>query len=131
MRATITSNIGSALHFLGETSLAKEWYEAALEEFGKCRVGWVTWVQLGDLNAKRMSYIQARLAQIATNERPDPASYQDGYGKTRQWTQEEMDGTDQSWSIFQPRTWWYGGYVPAGEAAPEPLPTGGGASTNI
>ena len=29
-----------------------------------------------------------------------------------------MDGTDKSWSIFQPRTWWYGGYVPSGSAPP-------------
>ena len=43
--------------------------------------------------------------------------YLDGYGKTRQFTQEEMDGTDKSWSIFQPRTWWYGGYVPSGYAS--------------
>ena len=40
------------------------------------------------------------------------------YTLTSYWplrvSQEEMEGTDKSWSIFQPRTWWYGGYVPAG-----------------
>jgi len=116
--ATITSNIASALHFLGELSLASEFYETALKEFGDARVGWITWVQRGNLNEKRMLYIQARLSQVATGERPDPSLYQDGYGKTRKWTQEEMDGTDKSWSVFQPRTWWYGGYVPAGHTVP-------------
>ena len=33
--------------------------------------------------------------------------------------QEEMDGTDRSWSIFEPRTWWYGGHVPPGQSARE------------
>lgn len=113
-RATITSNIGSALHFLGETELAQEFYERALKEFGDSRTSWMTWLYMGDLNSKRTMYIQARLAMLAAGERPDPSSYQDGFGKSRQWTKEEMEGTDKSWSIFQPRTWWYGGYVPAG-----------------
>ena len=114
MRATVTSNVASALHFLGEYAAAKEMYERALDEFSAGSVGWLTYLQLGNLNEKRCEYIQARLAQVATGERPDPSLYLDGYGKTRQWTQEELDGTDKSWSIFQPRTWWYGGYVPAG-----------------
>lgn len=109
-RATLTSNIGSALHFLGEFELAKDFYEAALDEFGKASVGWMTWLYVGDLNAKRMSYIQARLAMLQTGERPNPAGYQDGAGKSREWTKEEMEGTDRNWHLFYPRTWWYGGY---------------------
>ena len=70
----------------------------------------------GHLPSRRKEYIQARLAQLAAGERPDPSLYLDGYGKTRQFSQEEMDGTDKSWSIFQPRTWWYGGYTPSGSA---------------
>jgi hypothetical protein len=105
-RATITSNIGSALHFLGETSLAQDYYEAALAEFDQVKVGWLTWLHVGNINKARMEYIQSRLAMVASGERPDPSSFQDGYGKARQWTKEEMEGTDKSWSIFQPRTWW-------------------------
>lgn len=57
-----------------------------------------------------MTYIQARLAMLQAGERPDPSSYQDGSGKSRKWTREEMEGTDRSWHIAYPRTWWYGGY---------------------
>lgn len=113
--AIIVANIASALHFLGEVDTAKEWYEKALGELEKTPTGWYTYVTTGDINTKRMEYIHARLDILAKGERPDPSSYQDGAGKTRKWTKEEMDGTDRSWSIFQPRTWWYGGYVPPGQ----------------
>ena len=186
MHAMITSNIASALHFLGEVQLAATYYEKALAEFEEMRVGWITWAMQGQLPQARKAYIQARLAQVAAGERPDPSLYLDGYGKTRQFTQvgkadaicdvwpsgcgargppctctragrrirrcttthsrlarahaclayrmracascaqEEMDGTDNSWSIFQPRTWWYGGYKPEGW---EPPSRDGGASS--
>ena len=83
----ITSNVGSALHFLGEERKAAEYYEKALEEFSAIRVGWVSWAMQGHLPAKRKEYIQARLAQVAAGERPDPSLYLDGFGKTRQFTQ--------------------------------------------
>jgi len=118
IRAMLLSNLASALHFLGELTSAAEYYEKALEEFTQNRVGWMTWIQAGNLNEKRIAYIQARLAMVATGERPDPALYLDGYGKGRRWSQEEMEGTDKSWSVFQPRTWWYGGYVPSGQTVP-------------
>ena len=66
-----------------------------------------------------MTYIQARLAMLQAGERPDPSSYQDGSGKSRKWTREEMEGTDRSWHIAYPRTWWYGGHVPPGQSARE------------
>ena len=90
-RATVTSNIGSALHFLGETELAEEFYKKALKEFEATGTGWLTWLYMGNLNAKRVMYIQARLAMLSAGERPDPSGYQDGYGKARQWTKEEME----------------------------------------
>ena len=93
-------------------------YEKALDEFNAIPVGWISWVTQGHLPAKRKEYIQARLAQVAAGEKPDPSLYLDGYGKTRQFTQEEMDGTDKFWSVFQPRTWWYGGHIPAGYVPP-------------
>ena len=87
MHAMIVSNIGSALHFLGETSIAATYYEKALEEFGQMRNGWVSWAMQGQLPEARKAYIQARLAQVAAGESPDASLYLDGYGKTRQFTQ--------------------------------------------
>ena len=62
-RATITSNIGSALHFLGETALAKEFYERALEEFGKARMGWLSWLKAR--RPKSRLSPQARFATVS------------------------------------------------------------------
>ena len=73
-----------------------------------------------------MTYIQARLAMLQAGERPDPSSYQDGSGKSRKWTREEMEGTDRSWHIAYPRTWWYGGYKSS-----DYTPTPNGSSTAI
>ena len=127
-RATITSNIGSALHFLGETALAKEFYERALEEFGKARLGWLSWLYMGNLNAKRVMYIQARLSMLSAGERPDPSSYQDGFGKSRKWTKEEMEGKS-NWSFLNPRSWFgYGKLQEVGVASTEHVNTGAGAA---
>ena len=49
---------------------------------------------------------------IRAGEPPDGSTYQDGYGKTRKWTKEEMEGKG-SWSYFDPRTWF--GYKPLSE----------------
>ena len=116
--AMILSNIGSALHFMGELVLATEYYEKAVDEFGAIQTGWVAWLQAGNVNERRVAYIRSRLLQITTGERADPAVYLDGNGKMQRFTQEEMDGTDKLWSIFHPRTWWYGGYVPPGYELP-------------
>jgi len=78
-----------------------------------------------------MAYIHARLDILQKRERPDPSSYQDGTGKTRKWTKEEMEGTDRSWSILQPRTWWYGGYVPPGQQASSNGSDASGAYSSI
>ena len=51
--------------------------------------------------------------------------------KEDEWTQEEMDGTDKSWSLLQPSTWWYGGYVPAGQEPPPRRELPGQSSINI
>jgi len=129
--ATIVANIASALHFLGDSDNAKEWYARALAEFEKTPTGWYTYLVTGDLNTKRMAYIHARLDILQKRERPDPSSYQDGTGKTRKWTKEEMEGTDRSWSILQPRTWWYGGYVPPGQQASSNGSDASGAYSSI
>jgi len=114
IRATLTANIGSALQFMGENELAKELYDKALDEFEKIQVGWVTWLYYGNLSEKRMQYIRARLETIARGEKPDPTTYQDGTGRTRYWTQEEMEGTEKNWSFLSPYSWYYGGYKPLG-----------------
>jgi len=118
MRATITANVASALHFLGQDDLAKEMYEKSLEEFAKVPVGWLTWLYYGNLVEKRMDYIRARLAAIDNGEKPDGSTYQDGTGKTRYWTKEEMEGSDKNWSFLSPYSWFYGGYKPDGWAPP-------------
>ena len=87
MHAMITSNIASALHFLGEVQLAATYYEKALAEFEEISVSWISWAMNGQLHEARKAYIQARLAQVAAGERPDASLYLDGYGKTRQFTQ--------------------------------------------
>ena len=89
-------------------------YERSLAEFEKIPVGWVTWLYYGNLTEKRMDYIRARLESINKGERPDPSTYQDGTGRTRHWTQQEMDGTDKNWSFFSPYSWLYGGYAALG-----------------
>ena len=123
MRATVTANLASAMHFLGELDVAKDFYEKALDEFAKVGVGWITWLYYGNLTEKRMDYIRARLENISRGEKPDPSTYQDGSGKTRHWTKEEMEGTDSNWSFFSPYSWLYGGYKPLGAQVVE---VGGG-----
>ena len=41
---------------------------------------------------KRIEYIEKRLASIRAGEAPDGSMYQDGYGKSRKWSKEEMEG---------------------------------------
>ena len=65
--------------------------------------------RLVDADASWEAY-RARLEKLSHGEKPDPSTYQDGTGRTRYWTKEEMEGTDRSWHIAYPRTWWYGGY---------------------
>ena len=64
----------------------------------------VIWVLYGNVTDKRVEYVEKKLAAIRAGEPADPASYQDGYGKNRKWTQEEMEGKS-SWSFFNPRSW--------------------------
>ena len=92
----------------------QEYYEKALDEFEKYETGWLTWLYYGNLTSKRMDYIRARLENISQEVKPDPSTYQDGTGKTRHWSKEEMDGTDRNWSFFSPYSWVYGGYKPLG-----------------
>ena len=96
-------------------------YEKALDEFEKVRVGWLTWLYYGNLTEKRMDYIRARLEALENGERPDPSTYQDGTGRTRHWTKEEMEGTDQNWSFLSPYSWFYGGYTAVGSRSVDPV----------
>ena len=54
---------------------------------------------------------------IRAGEPPDGSTYQDGYGKTRKWTKEEMEGKS-SWSWVDPRTWF--GYGKLSEVSVAP-----------
>ena len=40
---------------------------------------------------------------IRAGEPPDGSTYQDGYGKTRKWTKDEMEG--RKLQMVNPRTW--------------------------
>lgn len=117
MRATLTSNVGACLHNLGLVDEAVQYYERALQEFKATpfsifsRLSPIRLVY-GDLMAHRCTYIEQKLASIRAGEPPDGSTYQDGYGKTRKWTKEEMEGKG-SWSYFDPRTWF--GYKPLSE----------------
>lgn len=107
MRATLTSNIGTCLHFLGQDSLATEYYERALEEFANVPLSRlsVTWLLYGNVNTKRIEYIQQRLVSLKSGKPPDGSVYQDGSGKERQWSKEEMEGRVAAWSWLNPRSW--------------------------
>ena len=108
MRATLTSNIGACLHNLGDVDGAVEYYERAAQEFkavpntlyNKLSLIWLLY---GNLVDKRVTYVEQKLASIRAGEAPDPSSYQDGYGKTRKWTREEMEG--KAFSIYSPKSW--------------------------
>jgi len=122
MRATLTSNIGACLHHLGDTDGAIEYYERALQEFKAVpftvlsRLS-VIWVVYGNLIDKRVEYVEKKLASIRAGEPPDGSTYQDGYGKSRKWTAEEMDGK-KAFSIWRPRSWFgYGRLQEVGIAA--------------
>jgi tetratricopeptide (TPR) repeat protein len=108
MRATLTSNIGACLHHLNDVDGAIEYYERALQEFKAVpftlysRLS-IVWLVYGNVIDKRIEYVEKKLASIRAGEAPDASTYQDGYGKSRKWTKEEMEG--KSWSVWRPRTW--------------------------
>jgi len=108
MRATLTSNIGACLHHLNDVDGAIEYYERALQEFKAVpftlysRLSLI-WLVYGNIINKRVEYVEKKLASIRAGEPPDGSTYQDGYGKSRKWTKDEMEG--KSWSVFRPRTW--------------------------
>ena len=122
MRAVLTSNIGACLHQLGDVDGALEFYEKALQEFKAIpftlynRIS-VIWVLYGNVTTKRIEYVEKKLAAIRAGEAPDGSTYQDGYGKSRQWSKSEMEGKGQ-WSIWSPSSWFgYGKLQDVGAAA--------------
>jgi len=122
LRAILTSNIGACLHHLGDADGAVEYYERALQEFKAVpftlysRLS-VIWVLYGNVTDKRVEYVEKKLASIRAGEAPDGSTYQDGYGKARQWTKTEMEGK-RSWSIFSPSSWFgYGKLQEVGVAS--------------
>ena len=133
MRATLTSNIGACLHHLGDIDGAIEYYERALQEFKAIpftvfsRLSLI-WVVYGNLIDKRIEYVERKLASIRAGEQPDASTYQDGFGKSRKWTKEEMEGKS-NWSFLNPRSWFgYGKLQEVGVASTEHVNTGAGAA---
>ena len=56
------------------------------------------------MNTKRETYIEERIADIKAGKKADGSTYQDAYGKARQWTQHEMEGKP-TWSWLSPLSW--------------------------
>ena len=67
-RAATVFNLGSALHFLGNPDMAKEYYEAALDEFQKSPDTWFTWLVVGSVNKKRILHIQLAILRGILHE---------------------------------------------------------------
>ena len=71
----------------------------------------------GNLMTHRCEYIEKKLASIRAGEPPDGSTYQDGYGKSRKWTKEEMEG-NSNWSWLSPRSWFGYGKLSEVNVAP-------------
>ena len=65
----------------------------------------------------RCEYIEKKLASIRAGEPPDGSTYQDGYGKARKWTKEEMEG-NANWSWLSPKSWFGYGKLSEVNVAP-------------
>ena len=122
MRATLTSNVGACLHNLGLVDEAVQYYERALQEFKAMPLSLMTRLSpirliYGNLYDHRSEYIEKKLASIRAGEPPDGSTYQDGYGKTRKWTKQEMEGKS-SWAWLDPRSWFGYGRLTEVSVAP-------------
>jgi len=79
----------------------------------------------GDLTKNRLDFVHGRIADIKAGKKVDAAMYQDGYGRERKWTQDQMEGKAVAWSVFNPMSWLgYGALqdvsVEPSAAAPKP-----------
>ena len=97
MRATLTSNIGACLAQLGAVEDSISFYEKAVQEFkalpfSVLRDVSVSRLMVGKLTNKRVEYIEAKLAGLRAGQVPQGNTYQDGFGVTRTWSNEEMMG---------------------------------------
>ena len=79
LEATLTSNLGSALHNMGEFDEAIEKYQEALRIFERCHgargpVG--KWMG-GQATLRRTAFVRDRLQMATQGERPEPGKYLD------------------------------------------------------
>lgn len=114
--ASLRANFGSCLHNLHEFEYAKIYYKQGLEGFEKLPTSKFTWLLYGDVNAKRINYIKARLTDLAIEKLPDKSKYLDSYGAERQWSKSEMSAQGSSaWEWVSPSSWyhWARGYEPS------------------
>jgi len=110
MRATLTSNVAACLAALGLLQNAIDFYERSVQEFKGLPFSVIRDVNLsrvvyGKLMDKRVQYIEAKLVDLRAGKTPPVDSYQDGYGVTRQWSPEEMEGKPAPFSWSNPLTW--------------------------
>jgi len=108
-QAAIVSNIGSCLHNLEDFEPAEGFYKAAIQLFEQNKTGSLTWILYGDVNAKRLEYVKARVGELSQKQRPDLQKYLDGNGREQKWTKSEMTPGMPQWSWYNPYTWyqWY------------------------
>merc|ERR1712110_17186 len=120
-RAAIISNIGSSLHNMEDYGPAEEFYTAGIRMFEQIQTGRLTWLFYGDVNAKRLEYMKARVGELSQRQRPDLQKYLDGNGREQKWTKSEMTPGSPQWSWYNPYSWyqWYH-YNPLPDNGPEP-----------
>merc|ERR1712060_239502 len=122
-RAAIISNFGSSLHNMEDYGPAEEFYQAAIRMLEQIQTSSLTWLLYGDLNARKLEHLKARMGELSQRQRPDLQKYLDGNGREQKWTKSEMTpgspGSPQ-WSWYNPYTWyqWYY-YNPLPDNGPE------------
>ena len=109
LRATLTANVAACLAALGMLQPAKEFYERAMQEFKTLPFSVIRDFTLGrlvygKLTDKRVDYIEGKLASMRAGKPPELDTYQDAFGVTRKWSQEEMEGK-RLFNLYNPLTW--------------------------
>lgn len=95
MVATITSNIGSAHHFLGEFQPALNYYAEALGGFEKLEpTGRLSRWYAGGANRRRMEFVQQRREMATRGERPCKDEYLDENGRMRRHSRSEFEAAE-------------------------------------
>ena len=109
LRATLTANVAACLAALGMLQPAIEFYERAVMEFKTLPFSVIRDITLGrlvygKLTDRRVDYIEGKLGLLRAGKPPELDTYQDAFGVTRKWSQEEMEGK-RHFNLYNPLTW--------------------------